>query len=504
MFRRSALLLRPLRTCFSSIRSSNFSSLTPTINELFTKIQTGKLQDGQEVTVHAWVRSVRKQKRIAFAQVLDGSSERLLQLVFLDVGIAADLAPGMSVKVNGVLQATKHPTEPWEVRAESVAVVGSVPAEEPYPIQKKFMTQEHLRRDLPAIRFRTNAVATNMRLRSKTTSAVSRFFEDNGFFQVHPPIVTSSDCEGAGEVFTVVSEASSMPFFGSKAYLTVSTQLHLEALVMGLARVWTLTPAFRAEKSMTSRHLSEFWMLEAEIGFADSLDQIMSIVEQLIRSIATELKEKGELDKIVTLKRAQEKQKETTGEGEDASEVVTADRVLARWDSLIGKEAEWIRLSYKDAIGILKEAEASGIATFDVPVDENEGLASEHEKWLAGTHVKGPVFVTQYPKSLKPFYMLPSPLPSSTVECFDLLVPDMGELVGGSLREHDIDRLRSVIQESGIDLDSIEWYLQLRKWGSVPHGGFGLGFERLICYLGGVYNIREAIAFPRWVERCAC
>ncbi|KAK7208290.1 hypothetical protein BZA70DRAFT_273358 [Myxozyma melibiosi] len=508
----AAIAARP--TPFREVRQN--STFTPpflqrlpdTVSTILEKSRKGELVEGAAVTVHGWVRSVRKQKKIAFAQIMDGSSDQMIQLVFLDPSIALDLKTGVSVRATGKLEVTPTRQDPYEISiTDPIEILGDYASPtDLYPLQKKFMTQEYLRREHPALRFRTRVNANVMRLRSVAITALSAYFLQNGFFQTQPPLITSSDCEGAGEVFTVANSSSSSSagehFFGQKAYLTVSTQLHLESLMMGLTRVWTLTPAFRAEESMTSRHLSEFWMLEAEVAFTKDLESVMSIVEGMIRSAVTRMKSEGVLDQILSLKRMLEKQKATAKEGEDDEEMVTADEVSERWNTLVATEQPWKRITYEQAISVLQDAVAQGKVEFQHKVEYGESLKSEHEKWLARHYAQGPVFVTNYPANMKPFYMLPGP--DGTVECFDLLVPDMGELVGGSLREHDYERLRGAIAASGMDPEPLEWYLELRKWGSVPHGGFGMGFERLICYLGGVYNIREAIAFPRWIDHCAC
>lgn len=419
------------------------------------------------------------------------------------------LKTGVSVRATGDLVITPTRADPCEISISTpIQVIGdyAIP-DEAYPLQKKFMTQEFLRREHPAQRFRTRVNANILRLRSLTVSCLSEFFSESGFTQTHPPLITSSDCEGAGEVFSISSsiDNAETKFFGQDSYLTVSTQLHLEALMMGLSRVWTLTPAFRAEESATSRHLSEFWMLEAEVAFTEELEHIMSIVEQMIRFSVRKMKDAGALEQIVKLKEMLEKQKLAVNEGEDDEETVTAAQVITRWNSFIANDQPWMRITYAEAISVLQAAVADRQVEFIHAVEDGESLKSEHEKWLAGNYARGPIFITQYPSHMKPFYMLPTPNTSGqTVECFDLLVPDMGELVGGSLREHDFARLNSAIELSGMDTSALSWYLELRKWGTVPHGGFGMGFERLICYLGGVYNIREAIAFPRWIDHCAC
>ncbi|KAK9248702.1 hypothetical protein V1506DRAFT_264137 [Lipomyces tetrasporus] len=478
--------------------------LPPTLKQKAAEVVYSDLPSGTTVTVNGWIRTIRKHKKYAFVNILDGSHDKVLQLVFNDPDRVNDLRVGVSLTVTGTIQRRQIPADPYEILVESYNVLGSVPEDEPYPLQNKYLSQDYLRRELPTIRFRSLSSGVAMRFRSRAVSELARYFDENEFIQTHPPLITSSDCEGAGEVFTVVSESSDTPFFGKQGYLTVSTQLHLEALMMGLSRVWTLSPAFRAEKSITSRHLSEFWMLEAEVAFADRLEHIMSLVEGLLRTALTRLKESGALESVLSVKTYLEGQKSQDGHSEDKDQEITRAQVLQRWDGML-QNAPWKRITYKHAVEVLKQAEKEGKARFESSAEYGDNLKSEHEKWLASQYAQGPMFVTQYPSQLKPFYMLPTPGScGGTVECFDLLVPDLGELVGGSLREFDYTRLKASIERTGVDAGDLEWYAELRKWGSVPHGGFGMGFERLICYLVGIYNIRDVIAFPRWVDHCVC
>ncbi|KAK9461757.1 uncharacterized protein V1516DRAFT_672874 [Lipomyces oligophaga] len=498
--------------CFYSSKELEYKPLPPRILDIRNQAKAGLIKEGDDITIHGWIRSIRKQRKIAFAHVVDGSSDQMFQLTFLNADDASGLANGMSVKATGKLELVSH-IDPYALRVSSVTILGGYSADTTgtvatFPLQKKAMALDYIRRELPALRFRTSQIGSAMRLRSKSIASISRFFDRDGYTQTQPPLITASDCEGAGEVFTVVAEgvAHGEPskFFGSKTYLTVSTQLHLEALMMGLTRVWTLTPAFRAEESATSRHLSEFWMLEAEVAFADDLENIMSIVERMIRACVSELKQAGDFDSLVDLKRQLDKQQRSDSDRLEDEEVITAEGLVERWDMLIGESRPWMRITYSDAIVVLEQAVSAGQATFQHPVEPDEGLKTEHEKWLAKHYARGPVFVTHYPTHMKPFYMLQT-VGSDTVECFDLLVPDLGELVGGSLRQHDYDGLQRAIVSAGLDDPAaLDWYLELRRWGTVPHGGFGMGFERFICYIGGIQNIREAIAFPRWIDHCKC
>ena len=336
-------------------------------------------------------------------------------------------------------------------------------------------------------------------------------------------MITSSDCEGAGEVFTVSTASeddSSESFFRSPKYLTVSNQLHLEALAQSVGNVWTLAPTFRAEKSDTSRHLSEFYMLEAEMSFVDDLGVVMDLAEAMLRSLSTNLYETNVAQEILSRS------------GQVGSDLEPADRVRQRWEGLM--QTAWPRLTYTEAIKIL----ASKSELFTHKPTWGGGLQAEHERYIA-EHVGGgkPVFVTNYPRDIKAFYMLPSVtntdpgrhtrsdtegVPGPTVECFDLLVPDLCEIAGGSMREHRLEQLLDAMRLHGLSTTqssgdfnnaehmadsgtgNLDWYVDLRRWGCPPHGGFGLGFDRLLSYLSGVQTVRDVVAFPRWFGRCDC
>lgn len=377
-----------------------------------------------------------------------------------------------------------------------------------FPIQKKYQTAEFLR-TLPHLRSRTPYNAALLRLRSAAIASLTQFFATRLFTQTHPPVITSSDCEGAGEVFTVSGaseEEAGNPFFRSPKYLTVSSQLHLEALAQSVGNVWALAPTFRAEKSDTSRHLSEFYMLEAEVSFVDDLDVVMDLAEDMLRHMGTDLFETSMVREI--LERS----------SQVGSDLEPADKVRRRWEGLM--QTAWPRLTYTEAIKILEPKSDM----FTHKPTWGAGLQSEHEKYIA-QHVGGgkPVFVTNYPGDIKAFYMLPSATdggqPGPTVECFDLLVPDLCEIAGGSMREHRLEQLLSAMKLHGQAVPeqdgtineaeqavagSLDWYVDLRRWGCPPHGGFGLGFDRLLSYLSGVQSVRDVVAFPRWFGRCDC
>lgn len=403
-----------------------------------------------------------------------------------------------------------------------------------YPLQKKFHTPEYLR-TIPHLRLRTPFAALLARLRSECDYHLAAYFHSERFVRLQPPIITSSDCEGAGEVFTVLSNsAPAKPagendadlhdqdhFFRHPKYLTVSSQLHLEAFVHEHPKVWTLSPTFRAEKSDTPRHVSEFWMLEAEMR-TESLGDVMRVVEDLIKSLVASLRSSTLFDEIMSLKRRD-------GDESTPDRDASTNSILARWDGL-GKKA-WPSITYTDAIGLLHSAAAEGTVLHHHPA-WNSGLQLEHEKFIAQKVGQGsPVFVTDYPAEIKPFYMLPSTLHSpsvgteaATAACFDLLLPDGSEVVGGSMREHRLEPLMQSMRRHGLQVDDthrkslprghsassssqfgdLDWYTDLRRYGSVPHGGFGLGFDRLLGYLAGVRSIRDVVPWPRYYGRCDC
>lgn len=329
-------------------------------------------------------------------------------------------------------------------------------------------------------------MASIFRLRSHLVSAFHKFFDTEEFYYTNPPIITRSDAEGAGESFHVTGKEEDFFGLGEKGpRLTVSGQLHLEALMMGLGRVWTLSPTFRAEKSITSRHLAEFWMLESEWA-TDELENVMDMVERSIRSSLVQLQKCNMLDELMT-----------TIKGQDNT--IPVDEIPLRWEKLAS--SGWTRMKYDDAITILCKQHA--LQPFDIPPEYGAPLQSSHEQFLALQSIT-PIFITHYPTHIKPFYMLKSPQNSTAVENFDLLVPGMGEIAGGSLRIHELVDLEQSMRKHEMDESDLEWYKDLRRWGSIPHGGFGLGFDRLIGYVTGVTNLREVVAFPRMFGKSGC
>ncbi|KAL7269694.1 asparaginyl-tRNA synthetase [Rhizina undulata] len=503
-----ALQIRQLSSSAATLPRTVASLLHPAQDSAISETQRGTENGPPIVTINGWIRSVRRMKNVSFAHVSDGSTLTALQAV-LTKEQSEGLSTGSSVQITGEWkESVKGSTQKRELLAQEVTMLGEADPNT-YPLQKKYHTPEFLR-TLPHLRPRIPSNSTLLRARSFIVSRLTNFFQTHEFVQCHPPIITSSDCEGAGEVFTVSSNASApgekaTHFFKTPKYMTVSSQLHLEAFSAALPRVWTLSPTFRAEKSDTARHLSEFYMLEAEVSFIDSLDPLLSFIEDMTKDIVSTL----------FLSRIGEDVLEATGEE-------TRAELESRWKGLLS--ARWTRMTYTEAIEKLKAAVDNGEAKFMFPVTWGASLQAEHEKFLAenfgGEGNGGPIFITDYPRKQKPFYMLPSSESMEkgreTVACFDLLLPSVGELVGGSLREHRFDALVASMRQHGLipaesanvedeqDLGNLKWYTDLRKWGSVKHGGFGLGFERLLCYLCGVENIREASAFPRWAGRCDC
>ncbi|KAM0140095.1 hypothetical protein ACHAPC_005607 [Botrytis cinerea] len=491
----------------AAIQSRSFSISYPT---RASQLSVAKLLgtspenvDEVKVNVNGFIRSIRNQKKISFASIGDGSSVQPLQAL-LTPQQAERLSTGTAVRLTGYWKPSPNQkAQSNELHVLEVNVLGAAdPA-------NKYHTPEYLR-TIPHLRTRTPFNSALLRFRSQSIASLTQFFTEQDYVQTHPPIITSSDCEGAGEVFEVgsahkgpVGKADDGTFFRSPKYLTVSSQLHLEALAQSVGRVWALSPTFRAEKSDTPRHLSEFYMLEAECSFVEKMDEVMDLVENMLRHLTTNLYSTQVGREILESKRSGDEEKDTINRRHE---------LTRRWEGMI--RGPWPRITYAQAI---EELENSG-QTFEYPPVWGSGLQAEHERYIANKVGLGsPVFVTDYPKSIKPFYMLPSESSRvggtlETVQCFDLLVPEACEIVGGSMREYRLPELISAMRANGMvrgdageeELGSLKWYTELRRWGSVPHGGFGLGFDRLLGYLSGVQNIREIVAFPRWVGRCDC
>jgi len=447
-------------------------------------LRNGQLDES--LTIQGWVRTKRDLKGFAFIEVNDGSSLANLQVVINQElpdyeAILKQLNTGASVEVTGVLVSSQGKGQRIELKAQTVKVYGEADPET-YPLQKKRHSFEFLR-TIGHLRSRTNSFGAVFRVRNACAYAIHQFFQERGFLWVHTPIITRSDCEGAGELFTVTSlDLKQVPrtetqdvdytkdFFGGPAYLTVSGQLEAEIMAMAFSNVYTFGPTFRAENSNTSRHLAEFWMVEPEIAFCD-LEGDMDLAEAFLKHIF----------KYVL---------ETCPEDMEFFNQRIDNSVLATADNIINNQFE--RITYTDAIALLEKADVS----FEYPVKWGLDLQSEHERYLAEQLFKKPVIVTDYPVEIKAFYMRLND-DEKTVRAMDILAPKIGEIIGGSQREERLDVLERRIQNQGLNPADLWWYLDLRRYGTVPHAGFGLGFERLVQFMTGMGNIRDVIPFPR-------
>ncbi len=432
--------------------------------------------------VKGWVRTRRDAKGFSFIEINDGSCRLNLQVVAQSnmnnfASLVLKLTTGCAVRFTGKLTSSPAKGQEVEFLAEDLEVYGWAPAES-YPLQKKRHSFEFLR-DINHLRPRTNSIAAVMRIRSSLAMAVYRFFHEQNFIQIHTPVITTSDCEGAGEMFTVTtldpqgkvgSPPYSADFFGRKAGLTVSGQLEAEAYALALGRVYTFGPTFRAENSNTSRHLAEFWMIEPEMAFFD-LQMNIDLAESFLKYLVTHA-----LDNC--------------REDLELFENFVDKNLRTRLETVISHK--FARVSYSEAIEILS---ASG-QTFEYPVAWGTDLHSEHERFLTEVVFKKPTVVSDYPASIKPFYMRLNE-DENTVAAMDVLLPSIGEIIGGSQREERYEVLENRMTEHGVDRDEYQWYLDLRRYGSAPHAGFGLGFERLVQFITGMANIRDVIAFPR-------
>lgn len=436
------------------------------------------------IFLQGWVRTRRDAKAFSFLEVNDGSSLRGIQVI-ADAGLP-DYAhiqrahTGASIEVRGKLVASKGQGQQWEVVAESFVVLGE--ADATYPLQKKGHTLEFLR-EIAHLRPRSNLFGAVFRVRSRLAFAIHEFFQRRNFIYVHTPIITASDCEGAGELFRVTTLDSSHPpmteqgdvdfkkdFFGKRAYLTVSGQLEAETFACALSNVYTFGPTFRAENSNTSRHAAEFWMIEPEMAFCE-LEGNMALAEEFVKHLIRDARE------------------HCTADLEFFSKFVDKE-LLTRLDFVL--ERPFQRCSYTDVIAILEQSGRK----WEHPVQWGDNMQSEHERFLAEEHFKCPVTVYNYPRTLKPFYMRVND-DGKTVRAMDLLVPGIGEIIGGSQREERLEVLREAMAQHQLSEKEYWWYLDLRRYGSVPHAGFGLGFERMLMFVTGVGNIRDVIPFAR-------
>lgn len=459
------------------------------------------------VTVRGWVRTKRTSKNVSFIAMNDGSTIRNLQLVVdLDKGFEslteatmAKVTTGAAISAAGKLVPSQGSGQAVELMTESIEVHGIADPDE-YPLQPKKHSFEFLR-EIGHLRFRTNVFSAILRVRHAMTFAIHKFFNDRGFYNVHTPIITGSDCEGAGEMFRVTTLPPQNPptlddgsidygrdFFGKATNLTVSGQLEAELAAMAIGKVYTFGPTFRAENSNTSRHLSEFWMIEPEVAFADLTDN-MNLAEEFLKYLISYALENCSDDmEFLSKRNAEEEKGKPQAEREEMS-------LLERLKFVVENKFE--RITYSEAVEILKNCQPNRKKKFQYPV-ENWGLdlQSEHERYLVEKHFKKPVIVTDYPRANKAFYMRANE-DGKTVAAMDILVPGVGEIIGGSQREERFEELKKRAAEFDIPEESIWWYLDIRRFGTAVHSGFGLGFERLLMFLTGMGNVRDVIPFPR-------
>ncbi len=448
----------------------------------------GKLPAGGEVTVRGWVRTRRDSKAgLSFVNVSDGSCFAPIQVVVPNSlgnyeSEVKHLTAGCSVIATGTLVASQGQGQSFEIQAESLEVVGWVEDPETYPIQPKAHSLEFLR-EVAHLRPRTNLFGAVTRIRNCLSQAVHRYFHQNGYCWISTPIITTSDAEGAGQMFRVSTlDTANLPrndrgevdfsrdFFGKETFLTVSGQLNVEAYCLALSKVYTFGPTFRAENSNTTRHLAEFWMIEPEIAFAD-LDEDARVAEEFLKYLFRAVLEERQDDLAFLAERVDK-------------------TAISKLEDFINAPFE--RIEYTDAIRLLQESKQK----FDFPVEWGLDLQTEHERWLTEQHVGRPVVVTNYPEHIKAFYMRLND-DGKTVAAMDVLAPGIGEIIGGSQREERLDVLDSRMAQFGLDAAHYGWYRDFRRYGTVPHAGFGLGFERLVVYVCGLSNIRDSIPYPR-------
>ena len=436
-----------------------------------------------QVLIKGWIRTRRDSKAFSFLEINDGSCLKNIQVIADDSLLNYDdikkLTTGSAVSVSGKLVESRGGGQKWEISADAVDLISLAP--DTYALQKKRHSDEFLR-GIAHLRPRTNKYGATFRVRSEMSFAIHKFFRDKGFRYVHTPILTGSDCEGAGELFKVTALDLDNPpridgkldydqdFFGKEANLTVSGQLSAEMFCLALGDVYTFGPTFRAENSNTRRHAAEFWMIEPEMAFCDLTDN-MNLGEEMIKYLTSYVMDKCAEDLELFAKWV------------DKNLMATLENTAA---------SDYVRLPYREAMEILQK---SG-ETFEYEIGFGKDLQTEHERFLTEQHFKRPVIVYDYPKSIKPFYMRLNN-DDETVAAMDLLVPNIGEIIGGSQREERLEVLKTRMDETGMDKDTYWWYLEARKYGSVPHSGFGLGFERLLMLVTGISNIRDVIPFPR-------
>lgn len=456
------------------------------IRELY---KSYKELDGKTVEVQAWIKNLRAQKEFGFIEINDGSFFNSVQVVYDNTlenfERVSKLYLSASISVKGKLVLTPNNKQAFEIKAEEIEVLGDSTAD--YPLQNKRHSMEFLR-SIAHLRPRANLFRAAYRIRSLAAFAIHKFFNEQDFVYVHTPILTASDAEGAGEMFQVTTLDIDNPprtedgavdyskdFFDKPTHLTVSGQLEGETFAMAFSKIYTFGPTFRAENSNTTRHAAEFWMIEPEMAFMDN-NKNMDVAEAMLKYVINYVMENAK------------EEIEFCNQFVDKGLIDRLNHV---------RNSDFERVTYTRAIEILKEHEEK----FDVKVEWGMDLQTEHERYLTEQIFKKPIFVTDYPKDIKAFYMKLNP-DNKTVAAMDCLVPGIGEIVGGSQREEDYDKLEKRINELGLDMDSYDWYMDLRKYGSVVHSGYGLGFERLIMYITGIENIRDVLPFPRTVHHC--
>lgn len=451
-----------------------------TIRELYEMVFSGSQveQDSLEyVSLDGWIRTNRDSGKIGFIEMNDGTYFRNVQLVYHDdlknFDEVSHFTTGSAIHVMGKLKITPEGKQPFEIEVREIDLLGA--CDEDYPLQKKRHSFEYMR-EIAHLRPRANSFYALFRLRSVLSMAIHEFFQNQGFVYVHTPVITGNDAEGAGETFTVTTREDANyeeDFFNKHASLTVSGQLHVEAFALAFRDVYTFGPTFRAENSNTTTHASEFWMIEPEIAFAD-LEDDMNLIEDMLKYC---------IDYVL----------------DNASEEMKFFEKMIDKDCINRikqvRDSEFKRMPYTQAIEILEEAMANG-HKFENKVEWGIDLATEHERYLCEEVVKGPVFLTDYPKDIKAFYMRVND-DNKTVAACDLLVPGVGELVGGSQREERYDILKKRMEEMDVPQESLQWYMDLRRYGGCKHAGFGLGFDRFLMYLSGMKNIRDVQPYPR-------
>ena len=462
---------------------------------------------GEEVVVKGWVRTKRENKEIAFIALNDGSIITNIQIVVdvlhFDETILKQITTGAAISVTGKLIASGGKGQSVEIQATEIEVYGLADPEK-YPLQPKEHSLEFLR-EIAHMRPRTNTFSAILRIRNAMAFGIHKFFNERGFVYLHTPILTASDCEGAGEMFRVTTLDPITPpltdagtvnykedFFGRQVNLTVSGQLEGELGAMALSEIYTFGPTFRAENSNTARHLAEFWMVEPEVAFAD-LEDNMNLAEDFLKYLIKEALENCQedlafLDQRFTKEESKKKQ-------EDRSEWGLIEKLK------IVLENNFERLTYTEAVKILVDSKPHKKGQFKYPISWGTDLQSEHERYLVEKHFKKPVILTNYPREIKSFYMKLDE-DEKTVRAMDVLFPGIGEIIGGSQREEDLDKLVMRMKEVGLKEEDLWWYLDTRKFGTCPHSGFGLGFERLILFITGMGNIRDVIPFPRTPQNC--